>query len=215
MDFLVHEEEYRTKELIEKIAKIPVIFAGCGAVGSNLINNMARQGFKNLLAIDMDRVEEHNRGTQVWDRIDVGKLKTASMRNKIYNSVGTVIKTFDKKLTDENIAYVIKKFSLHPIIIDSFDNTEGRGLVYEYCKKNDLECLHVGLFQDFAEVIWNEDYIVPGEPKGLDVCEYPLARNVILLSVAVASETIIKYISDGVKKNYLITLKDMKITEHE
>lgn len=212
MDLFTHEQEYRTEELFKKMSKISMHFAGCGAIGSNLIDNMARQGFKNLTAIDMDRVEDHNKGTQIWDRLDVGGLKTEKMRTKVYNSTGAILDRFSKELTESNIAKVLKPSNVD-IVIDSFDNTDGRRLLYKYCKENQIECLHVGLFKDYAEVIWNESYTVPGEAQGLDVCEYPLARNVILLSVAVASETVIKFVNDGTKKSYLITLKDLKINE--
>lgn len=213
MDLFTHEQEYRTEKLLQTMSIAPIVFAGCGAIGSNLIDNMARQGFKNILTIDMDRVEDHNKGTQAWDHHDVGGLKVEKMKQKIYNSTGTIINTFWKKLTENNIKKVLK-FAPSEIVIDSFDNTEGRGLLYNYCKENNIECLHVGLFQDYAEAIWNEDYTVPGEPKGLDVCEYPLARNIILLAVAVASETVIKFLDTGEKKNYFITLKDLKINEY-
>jgi len=210
MDLFTHEQEYRTEELLKKMAKAHICFAGCGAIGSNLIDNMARQGFQTMSVIDMDRVEDHNKGTQIWDRLDVGGLKTEKMKTRVYNSTKAVLNTYPKKLTEDNIKKFLSKID---IAIDSFDNTESRGLLYKYCKENQVNCLHVGLFKDYAEVIWNENYTVPGEPKGLDVCEYPLARNIILLSVAVASETIIKFLSDGTKRNFVITLKDLKINE--
>lgn len=213
MDLFTHEQEYRTEGLLKKMSLVPIVFAGCGAIGSNLADNMARQGFKNMYTIDMDRVEDHNKGTQLWDRLDVGKLKTACLKTKIYNSTGTVVtQDFNKKLTEDNIGKVFKKFEKE-IIIDSFDNTEGRSLLHNYCHDFGLNCLHVGLFKDYAEVIWNDYYTVPGEAKGMDICEYPLARNIILLAVAVASETVIKFVDSGVKKNYTITLKDLKIKE--
>ncbi len=213
MNLFTHEQEYRTEEVLKLMEVAPIVFAGCGAIGSNLMDNMARQGFKNMLTIDKDRVEDHNKGTQVWDRLDVGGLKTEKMKQRIYNSTGTVINTFPKELTERNIKKVLS-FAAFEIVIDSFDESESRGLLYNHCKENNIECLHVGLFQDYAEVIWNEAYTVPGKPKGaLDVCEYPLTRNIILLAVAVASETIIKFLADNVKKNYYITLKDLKISE--
>jgi molybdopterin/thiamine biosynthesis adenylyltransferase len=212
MDLFTHEQEYRTEKLLTKMAAVRIMFAGCGAIGSNLIDNMARQGFKTLSTVDKDRVEDHNKGTQIWDRLDVGGLKTERMKTKIYNSTGTILNSLPKELSENNIGKILKKPNFE-IVIDSFDESKSRGLLYNYCKENQLDCLHVGLFKDYAEVIWNEFYTVPGEPKGLDVCEYPLARNVILLSVAVASETIIKYLNDGTKKNYFITLKDLKINE--
>ena len=212
MNLFTHEQEYRTEELLKKMADVRIMFAGCGAIGSNLIDNMARQGFQKLSTIDKDRVEDRNKGTQIWDRLDVGGLKTEKMRVKIYNSTGTILNSVPKELNENNIGKILKKPNFE-IVVDSFDESKSRGLLYNYCKENQLNCLHVGLFKDYAEVIWNDFYTVPGEPKGLDVCEYPLARNIILLSVAVASETIIKYLNNGTKKNYFITLKDLRINE--
>lgn len=45
--------------------------------------------------------------------------------------------------------------------------------------KNMLElipCLHIGLANSYAEIIWNSIYRLPS-PTNDDVCDYPLARN--------------------------------------
>jgi len=210
MDLLGHEEIYRTKELLEKIANTPIALCGVGAIGSNLCDNIIRQGFKTITAIDKDRIEPHNSGTQIWHKNEKGSLKVATMKNRAYNSVGVVLDTFPKELTRKNIEKTLKHIK---IAVDSFDNSNSRNLVYQYCKENPIECLHIGLYQDYAEIIWNDSYTVPKDTVALDVCEYPLARNIILLAVAVASETLIKYIKTGTKKSYMITLKDLKISE--
>lgn len=55
-----HEEIYRGKDLISKLGKYKITVCGVGALGSNLVDNLARQGFSNFKVIDMDRVESHN-----------------------------------------------------------------------------------------------------------------------------------------------------------
>jgi hypothetical protein len=52
-------------------------------------------------------------------------------------------------------------------------------------------------------VIWDEHYRVPNDTTG-DFCDYPLARNQILLVVAVASEIISR-------ENVLVMLRDLSI----
>lgn len=210
MDLLTHEEKYRSEKLMARLAEEHITICGCGAIGSNLIDHLTRQGMKNLTVIDKDRIEDHNRGTQIWDKRECGQLKTERMKARTYISTGITLLSVPKELTDENITKLMN--STH-IIIDTFDNTKSRALLYQFCKCNKTECLHIGLYQDYAEVIWNDSYTVPSESKGLDVCEYPLARNIVLLSVAVASEVLIKFIDTGIKKNYTITLKDLKIQE--
>ena len=210
MDLLIHEEMYRTKQLLNKMAIVPITLCGVGAIGSNFCDNLIRQGFKKVTVIDKDRIEPHNSGTQIWTKHEKGSLKTTAMKSRAYNSTGIILNTHPRELINDNIK---KFFKETKIIVDSFDNSNSRNLVYQYCKDNSLSCLHIGLFQDYAEVIWNESYRVPKDTVALDVCEYPLARNIILLAVAVASETLIKFIDSGIKKNYMITLKDLKISE--
>jgi hypothetical protein len=69
------------------------------------------------------------------------------------------------------------------------------------------------LAKDSAEVTWNSVYRVPSSVKGLDVCEYPLARNIILLAITVATESVIRYLDSGVQESYIITLGDFRVTK--
>ena len=210
MNTLRHEELYRKKKVMDLILKTKITVCGAGAIGSNLIDNMIRQGFKEITVIDFDRVEDHNRHTQIFGWRDIGQLKTTALKNNVYNSMNVVVKEFSKKLDESNIK---KAFEGAEIIIDGFDNVNSRKLVTDYCKQNKRNCLHIGLFQDYAEVIWNEKYRVPDDVKAIDVCEYPLARNIILLAVSVATECIYRFIEVKDKKNFVITLNDMKIVE--
>jgi len=211
MNTLIHEEVYRGEETLKKIGSFgEIMVCGCGAVGSNLIENMVRQGFKTISVIDFDRVEDHNRHTQVWGRREVGHHKVMVMKNKVFTDHGVSIEALTKKLEASNA----KKFLRGSLVIDGFDNSESRKLVTEYCRDNGINCLHVGLNGDYAEVMWNEVYKVP-RGGGKDVCEYPLARNLILLAVAVATETIIRFVDKGARENYTITLGDFGIRKYE
>jgi len=208
MDTLIHEQKYRGDKLLKKIAECDLTFCGAGAIGSNLMDNVVRQGFKKITAIDFDRVDDHNRHTQLWGRRDVGQLKVAAMKTAVFNSMGVTITDISRKLEASNVDKYLKKGTL---VIDGFDNPESRALVYEHCKKNQIPCLHIGLYKDVAEVTWNDVYKVPKAVTGLDVCEYPLARNIILLATTVAAECVIKCLDTGVQENYFITLGDLKI----
>ena len=211
MDTLIHEEVYRGKDVIKKISSFgKIAVCGCGAIGSNLIDNMVRQGFKNIAVIDFDRIEDHNRHTQVWGRKEVGHEKVTVMKNKIFSDHGLVIATASIKLEESNTAKVLQA----DLIVDGFDNSASRRLVTDFCRTNKKECLHVGLNGDYAEVMWNNVYKVP-KGGGKDICEYPLARNLILLAVSVATEVIIRFVAKGVQENYTITLGDFGIRRFE
>ena len=214
METTVHEKAYRGTEVLEALEKTPFYIAGCGAVGSNMIENLTRQGAKTVCAIDFDRVDGHNVGTQTFGRRDAGQLKTAALKRKVFNEQGVTLTEIPRKLEEGNIDSFVKvSGNEKPIFIDGFDNSEARGLIKDFCLRKGFECLHVGLYQDYAEIVWNEEYRVPNDSKALAVCEYPLARNIIMMAVAVASEAIMKYLSTGEKKSYTITLKDFKILE--
>src|SRR5438552_1777779 len=67
-----------------------------------------------------------------------------------------------------------------------------------------------GAAADYAEVIWNEVYRVPSAAQD-DVCDYPLARNLVLLATAVACETIVGFALHSVRTSYTITLGDLAV----
>jgi molybdopterin/thiamine biosynthesis adenylyltransferase len=212
MNTLVHEEAYRGADTIKRIALFGrIVVCGCGAVGSNLIDNLVRQGFKNITTIDFDRVEDHNRHTQIWGRKEMGHAKVAVMKNRIFTEHGIIIEDIPKKLDESNILKLLLGACL---VVDGFDNSESRKIVTDHCRKFQLFCLHVGMNGDYAEVMWNDVYKVP-KGGGKDVCDYPLARNLVLLAVSVATEAIIRLVDKGVKENYTITLGDFGIRKYE
>jgi molybdopterin/thiamine biosynthesis adenylyltransferase len=189
------------------LASVPVTLCGAGALGSLLADNLARQGLREWKVIDRDRVEEHNVGTQLYGESEVGTWKVEALRNRIFRAVGVEIEAVAKELSGRNSRSLLKGSTL---VLDTFDNSAGRRLVQEQCRAQDIACLHVGLFADYGEAIWDEGYRVPSDVAG-EVCDYRLARNLVLLAVAVASELVIRYILDGSKTGWSITLRDFAI----
>jgi tRNA A37 threonylcarbamoyladenosine dehydratase len=211
MKTLIHEEAYRGAETIARIGSFgKVTVCGCGAVGSNLIENMTRQGFSNISVIDFDRVESHNLHTQVWGRKEIGHEKVTVMKNKIFSDQGFLIEAVPRKLEESNIAKLLQA----SLVVDGFDNSASRKIVTNFCTSRKINCLHIGLNSDYAEIMWNDIYKVP-KGGGKDICEYPLARNLILLAVSVATEVIIRFVDKGIKENYTITLGDFSIRRFE
>ena len=48
-----------------------------------------------------------------------------------------------------------------------------------------------------------------------DVCEYPLARNIVMLAVAIASEEVVSSIAGQPRRNLSVTLGDLSVRELE
>jgi molybdopterin-synthase adenylyltransferase len=211
-DLYLHEGIYRGKENMQKLCQLQVTVCGAGALGSLLADNLARQGFRLLTAIDDDRVELHNVGTQLYRQEDVGVFKVDVLRGHCFRATGIEIDTFNKRLTESTVHKFLRGTNL---VVDTFDNSASRRIVSEYCRQNGQACLHLGMNADFGEVHWNEAYHIPQDVIALDVCEYPLARNLILLVVAAGSEAILRFALEGRKENYSITLKDLCIQAQE
>jgi len=190
-----------------QLRDFPVAVCGAGALGSNITENLARSGFGNLRAIDRDRIEERNLSTQPYYKSDVGAYKTKILTNGLYRALGTVVDGKAKELTAENCAQLLRDRQL---VIDTFDNSVARQTVKDYCQGANLPCLHVGLSKDYAEIIWSDRYRVPS-PVNDDVCDYPLARNLVLLAVAVACENVIHFVATGEQHSHTITLADFAI----
>jgi molybdopterin/thiamine biosynthesis adenylyltransferase len=206
-DLLHHERIYRGADLLARLEATSVTLCGAGAIGSHLADNLARLGIRRWRAVDRDRVEEHNAGTQLYGQSEVGAWKVEALRSRLFRAVGVEVEAVAKELNDRNARSLLKGSG---IVIDAFDNSAARRLVQEHCRSAAIPCLHVGLNADYAEVIWDPHYRVPNDVTG-DVCDYPLARNLVLLAVAVASEAVVRFVRDGSEVGWSITLRDFAI----
>ncbi len=202
-----HERLYRTDEVMRRLSEFPVTVCGAGALGSNIVEGLARQGFARLKVIDRDRIEERNLSTQPYYTSDIGAFKAKIMANSLYRALGVKVEAVVEELTAQNAA---KLLGMQALIVDTFDNSVSRQVVKEYCTNANLECLHVGLASDYAEVIWNACYRVPSAVND-DNCDYPLARNLVMLAVAVACEVIVTFASTAEQSSYTITLGDFAV----
>jgi molybdopterin/thiamine biosynthesis adenylyltransferase len=206
-----HEAIYRGADQVAKLGEARLTLCGAGALGSQLADNLTRQGFQQFRVIDRDRVEEHNVGTQLYGQSDVGAWKVEVLRQRLFRAAGIEIATERKELTAKNARTLLQDADL---VVDTFDNSASRRLVQDQCRALSLPCLHVGLHTDYGEVIWDEAYRVPQDVGG-DVCDYPLARNLVLLIVAVASEALLRYVLGGARQNWSATLRDFAVQRME
>jgi molybdopterin/thiamine biosynthesis adenylyltransferase len=211
MSVFFHEQLYRTPALMAQLKDFPLTVCGAGALGANLTENLARSGFGKLVVIDRDRIEERNLSTQPYYKSDVGAYKAKILTNTLYRALGVAVDGRSKELTTANAPQLLRDTQL---VIDTFDNSVSRQVVKDYCQEAQLPCLHVGLASDYAEVIWNDIYRVPSAAND-DVCDYPLARNLVMLAVAVACEVIMTFIASGQQQSYTVTLNDFAVKPFE
>jgi molybdopterin/thiamine biosynthesis adenylyltransferase len=190
-----------------RLREFPVTICGAGALGANITESLARTGFGRLRVIDRDRVEERNLSTQPYYRSDIGAQKAKIVTNVLYRALGV---TVDAQAVELSLANAKKLLDGSTLVIDTFDNSAARQAVKEECEALAIPCLHAGLAGDYAEVIWNEIYRVPS-PANDDVCDYPLARNLVMLAVAVTCEVAIAFAATAEQNSYTLTLGDFAI----
>ncbi len=206
-----HEAQYRGLDQLTRLAGLNVTICGAGAVGSHLADNLVRQGVQQLRVIDRDRIEEQNVGTQLYGESEIGSWKVEVLRQRLFRATGIEIEALRKELTDRTARSLLQDGGL---IIDAFDNSAARRLVQAQSRSLHLPCLHVGLNADYGEVIWDERYRVP-QDVGQDVCDYPLARNLVLLVVALASEVVVRFVLEDTRHDWSATLRDFAIRTWE
>lgn len=210
-DKLHHERLHRGEDALTRLRGFRVVVCGAGALGSNIVEGLCRQGFDRLRVIDNDRVEEHNLSTQTYGEGDIGALKSEALKMRIFRSVGVEIEAETKRLDERNATRLLRKADL---VVDAFDNTVSRQAVQDACRGGGLACLHAGLFEDYGEVVWDEQYRVPND-VGDDLCDYPLARNLALMVATLACETIVRYRVEDKMESRSITLNDFAVRDLE
>jgi hypothetical protein len=209
----LHEEVYRGADSLAKLKAPLIVVCGAGALGSNLIDNLTRQGCGNIRVIDRDRVETHNINTQIWAEADVGALKTAALKNRVFRAVGVEIDAVNRDLAAGNVKNTLKGANL---VVDCFDNRAARLLVQTACRQDGLPLIHGGLSGDgYGECVHDDCYRVPKDQTEGDACDYPMARNVIMLTVMILSEEILDFFlaKKPRHKSWSITLRDLKVSE--
>ena len=206
----LRESNYRGQELIDRLAELNIVVCGAGALGSNFIHEIMRQGAMNVTAIDDDRVEEHNISTQMYGPDHVGSLKTNAIVSVMWLLLKKVVMTCSHELIERNIYQELHNADL---VIDTFDNAASRFLVGDYCYTNGTPCLHLGMSEDgnYGNVQWGK-FIYKGEPTFRDPCDIGITRNLISIVVAMGCEAVMRWLADNRQDDMEFTLRDMRIT---
>src|SRR3989344_3045718 len=130
----------------ERISKANVLILGLGATGSNSAELLARAGIGNLTLIDRDIIEESNLQRQTLFKESDISLPKAFVAKKNLEEINSniKIKAYFKDINDKNISEIIKKPDL---ILDCCDNMQTRFLLDEYCYKNNIPWIYLGIIE--------------------------------------------------------------------
>lgn len=173
-----------------------IAICGCGAIGSNLAESLARRGFNHFWLIDDDRIEPHNISTQIWTEQDVGKAKATTLANRLYAISKVRAIPHVKHIRTQ--ADLKRLMSLDmALVVDSFDNRAARACTVGVHPN----VLHIGLSAvGTSAICWDENYTLPQDVELEDPCAYPLARSLIELTIATAASVIIAFLTVGEKR---------------
>lgn len=100
---------------------LEVIIAGLGGIGSNLSYSLCRQGYTMYL-YDMDTIEIHNVGSQMYGIKDIGKNKAEKAKEIAALYGNTSIYTMGEFTEDSPVGN---------IVFACFDNMKARKLLFE------------------------------------------------------------------------------------
>lgn len=130
----------------EVLLKSKVIIIGCGALGTNIANNLARAGVGTLLVVDRDLVELNNLQRQtLFAEADVGSPKAIIAAGKLEKINSEIeIKYLVKDLNNTNIEDIIAGFDL---VLDATDNIPTRMLINDACVKKGMHWIYAGVIQ--------------------------------------------------------------------
>ncbi|WP_458406271.1 HesA/MoeB/ThiF family protein [Methanobrevibacter sp.] len=179
MSIVTRSEQERFKD-----AKITVI--GCGGIGGETIEMLARMGIGELVLVDKDAFDLSNLNRQTLAQItDLGLDKSAVAKEKVRLTNPYVkVTTFNEHVDQSNIDKVIGDSD---IVIDALDNVLTRVIVSRKAKEKGIPYIHgaihgtlgqVTVFLPNSEKTYEEMFNLPSIDKELDDETIEALKNV-------------------------------------
>lgn len=169
MSVVTKSEQSRFKD-----AKIAVI--GCGGIGGETIEMLARMGVGQLNLVDKDYFDVSNLNRQTLSSLkEVGLSKSEVGKDKVrLMNPYTKVNCFNEELTEKNISKIVNDCD---IVIDALDNLLTRIIVSRYCKQNEITFIHgaihgtqgqLTVFLPENDIDYETMFSLPSKDKPLD-----------------------------------------------
>ncbi len=133
------EDRYGRLRLIpwwdqKRLAKAAVMVVGAGAIGNELIKNLALLGVGRILICDMDAIEHTNLTRAILFRLkDVGRYKAeVAAKRAMEINPDVKAKAFVSNIIDD---IGLGVFSRMDVVLGGLDNREARLAINQYCFK--------------------------------------------------------------------------------
>jgi molybdopterin/thiamine biosynthesis adenylyltransferase len=156
-----------------KQAKITVI--GCGGIGGECIEMLARMGVGELVLVDEDAFDLSNLNRQslaTLESLGISKSTTAKEKVRIINPYVEVT-AYNEHVSKDNIEKIIDDSD---IVIDALDNVLARVIVSRCAKKKNIPFIHGAIHATQGQVSvflpdsksYEEMFNLPSKDKPLD-----------------------------------------------
>ncbi len=158
-----------------------IVVVGCGTTGNLIIPRLKGE----IVILDRDIVEEKNLNRLIeFTKKDIGKPKAEVLGKK-----------FRVKYKIMDLDYLNVDILKSDLVIDCTDNMETRFLINEYCVKNKIPWLYIGVIGEQGRVMKVDgDYCfrcIFSDVKGLETCEtFGVDMDVAEETIQVALEEI-------------------------
>ncbi len=136
MDFEL--DRYARHRLVEwfdqdEIAAVRVLVVGAGAIGNEVLKNLALLGVRNLTIVDFDKIEVHNLTRSVLFReSDVGRSKADVAAERVKDLLPeAAISVLEGPLQNILFPSLVKQ---HDVVFSCLDNFEARLALDEICQ---------------------------------------------------------------------------------
>ncbi len=113
----------------KRMKKATVGIAGLGGLGSAVAIALARIGVGTLVLVDFDIVEPSNLNRQHFFIDQIGKAKTAAMK-EILASINPYVKVFTHRV-ELNRMNIPQLFKMADVLIECFDRAEEKAMILE------------------------------------------------------------------------------------
>ena len=173
---------------------------GCGSIGSNVAELLARYGIEDITLYDFDDVKSHNIANQIYTEEDIGKPKTECLANILYKINPRLKQKLrikgeytDQILTDyvfmcvdsvEVRQQIVQANRLNPMVKAMFDFRttlyEGQCYFAKWNKQKDKESLINSLDFTHEEALAN----TPVSACGFELSVAPVVKMTALMGIA-------------------------------
>ena len=182
-----------SKEDMEKLAGSKVLVVGCGGLGGNIIEYLARAGVGSLTVVDGDVFEESNLNRQILSTAEnLGQKKALAAADRVKAIDPSVdVTPVCEFLTEENASALMTDADL---VVDALDNAKARlgledaaaeaglAIIHGAICGWDLQAMVVPPGSGLLHQIYSDDY-VPASKTSLSFT--PAACSAIEASLAV------------------------------